>query len=435
MRYSKMWLSCFLIVIMLICSVDIGFAVNEDISNSVNMSEEDELALENGFSKSVSNSEKSKINVLEDIETEPSETDSEQSEETLDNWELGLVFYDSTVDSGKTPLTEINWDASDGGYGTGESRVITVQINYKNTNTVKTYQPGDLKIKIDGLLKEATIEMGKTIILKDFDASFAVGANDSTHTGYDWNASIKYVKKYISGVGYKNGPIDNIIFTNAITIEEKTNLEGSIQIIYNITPKSENPERFEDICIHSFNTDLQAMLNDNTHSNIAHFKYKRTYSHKWEQLIYNVRKTASIPMSLDNIADSVDNANDYYWIKYNLNYNQNQTQYSISYPYIKAENMVFKDAIPNNCIVLDEKGQKLISDNDVYAIPAKSWINDNQYIYVANPKNIYKDDNLIISNTVELFGTYENETEEKLLGTAITTINLAEFEFKYNGDL
>ena len=155
MRYSKMWLSCFLIVIMLICSVDIGFAVNEDISNSVNMSEEDELALENGFSKSVSNSEKSKINVLEDIETEPSETDSEQSEETLDNWELGLVFYDSTVDSGKTPLTEINWDASDGGYGTGESRVITVQINYKNTNTVKTYQPGDLKIKIDGLLKEA----------------------------------------------------------------------------------------------------------------------------------------------------------------------------------------------------------------------------------------------------------------------------------------
>ena len=39
------------------------------------------------------------------------------TENENDNWELGLVFYDSSVDNGKTALTEINWDASDGGYG------------------------------------------------------------------------------------------------------------------------------------------------------------------------------------------------------------------------------------------------------------------------------------------------------------------------------
>ena len=59
--------------------------------------------------------------------------DDETGEILLDNWELGVVFYDSTVDNGKTPLTEINWDASDNSYSYGTQRVITVQINYKNS--------------------------------------------------------------------------------------------------------------------------------------------------------------------------------------------------------------------------------------------------------------------------------------------------------------
>lgn len=29
-------------------------------------------------------------------------------EVSLDNWEISTSFYDSTVDEGKTPLTEIN---------------------------------------------------------------------------------------------------------------------------------------------------------------------------------------------------------------------------------------------------------------------------------------------------------------------------------------
>ena len=68
-----------------------------------------------------------------------------------DNWELSTVFYDSTIDNGQTPLTEINWDASDGGYDTGEARTITVQINYKNTNIIRDYEVNSLKIVIDRL--------------------------------------------------------------------------------------------------------------------------------------------------------------------------------------------------------------------------------------------------------------------------------------------
>ena len=70
--------------------------------------------------------------------------EEERPEELVDNWSLDVVFYDSTVDNGKTPLTEINWDASDGSYKDGTPRVITVQINYKNTSVVTTYAPGNL---------------------------------------------------------------------------------------------------------------------------------------------------------------------------------------------------------------------------------------------------------------------------------------------------
>ena len=54
----------------------------------------------------------------------------------LDNWEISTVFYDSTVNNGKTPLTEINWDS----VTRDEKRSIKVQIKYKNTNTQKDYR-------------------------------------------------------------------------------------------------------------------------------------------------------------------------------------------------------------------------------------------------------------------------------------------------------
>ena len=72
---------------------------------------------------------------------------NEEDEPTEDGWELSLVFYDSTVDGGTTPLQEINWDASSTAYNVANSRTITVQINYKNTNTVTEYEPGTLEIR------------------------------------------------------------------------------------------------------------------------------------------------------------------------------------------------------------------------------------------------------------------------------------------------
>ena len=172
-------------------------------------------------------------------EIEPSETD---------NWELGLVFYDSTVNDGKTPLTEINWDASDGGYGYGESRVITVQINYRNTNAITTYQPDELAITIPNLVYNASSNIGNSPY---WDVTIVVGANDSNHSRYNWN-----FKTGVSPTTLQK----TFTFTNANIIEEKSNFEGSIQIVYTITPAKETPENYLDECIHSYLKTLQASL-------------------------------------------------------------------------------------------------------------------------------------------------------------------------------
>lgn len=173
---------------------------------------------------------------------------------SLDNWEISTVFYDSTVDGGVTPLTEINWDASDGSYKEGETRVITIQINYKNTNTIKTYAPGDLEIHIPNLSCKYSPGLAQ---YANWDANLIVGANDNTHTGYEWN---------FKGIEYEGGYYSlkertkTLIFTNANTIEAGTNFEGSIQITYTITPSDETPEEWNDDCIHNLKATIQAAL-------------------------------------------------------------------------------------------------------------------------------------------------------------------------------
>ena len=187
--------------------------------------------------------------------------DDETGEVLMDNWELSTVFYDSTVDTGVTPLTEIVWDASDGSYWNAPSRVITVQINYKNDSAVTTYQAGELEISIPNIAYNAGGNKGANLSIKT-----TVGANDATHTGYDW--TVKSVGEYY-------------VFTNTNIIEEKTNFEGSIQIVYEITPYREydlfrdgdnhmiydipdyqfiEHEWFMDECTHRHKLTLQACL-------------------------------------------------------------------------------------------------------------------------------------------------------------------------------
>ena len=117
-------------------------------------------------------SSEEKLNNEISLQNDTSEENGEES--STDNWELGLVFYDSTVDNGKTPLTSIDWNASDGGYEEGTPRVITVQINYKNTNAVTTYAPGELEINIPNLIYNTTSNTDNSPLWKSTDRKSVV---------------------------------------------------------------------------------------------------------------------------------------------------------------------------------------------------------------------------------------------------------------------
>lgn len=406
-------------------------ATSAEVATDSNASEDTSIS---DISSNDIDSSEEKLNNEISLQSDNTEEDGE--EPSTNNWELGLVFYDSTVDNGKTPLTSIDWDASDDGYGTGTPRVITVQINYKNTNAVTTYNPGDLSIEIPNLAWGKVDGYGASAITYGFNnaqltSQTTVGANDSSHSGYDWN--------FVGSLSNQN-----YRFTNAITIEETANFEGSIKIVYNITPQGEvdstnatnRIEQGEDECFHEYSLALKATLKDICESNKILFNYQRTYTHPWQKRPYKITKTAHKINSLDGLGE---NAEDYIWVKYRIGAIY-QAYDSFSYPYMNAKGIYVKDSFPEGCVVYKSGVlQDPIKDND-YEITGTNYRSDNSNyleICVGYPKSIYNDENnnLIVTNHAEKWGTYPLETTAEKLAEADVTINLQDFEFSYSGNL
>ncbi|NBI88160.1 hypothetical protein D3Z47_19010 [Lachnospiraceae bacterium] len=234
----------------------------ENEENSLPIEEEDtsnEVSLQNDTTEE--DSEQRLAVERSSVEEEPAPTD---------NWELSTVFYDSTVNNGRTPLTEINWDASDGSYKEGTPRVITEQITYKNSNIKNNYAPGELSISIPNLIYNASQNKDGSPY---WQTSVVVSANEPSRTGFDWT--------FMDGKTAPSEKQETYYFFNDIPFEEKTNFEGTIQITYTITPKAESGgtinnvigslypnvehpndyiEGYENSCIHEYNTQINASL-------------------------------------------------------------------------------------------------------------------------------------------------------------------------------
>ena len=266
-----------------------------------------------------------KINLFDSSVKKLNLNEGTEVEVPLDNWELSTIFFDSTVDDGNTPLTEINWDASDGSYKEGETRIITMQINYKNTSTITSYNIGDLQIVVPNLIFNSDdSQLSKLVV---------IGANDDTHSGFDWNYSIE--------IEENDKNVDDLVeaslftFTNNIEIEEMINFEGSIQIIYTLTPKN-YCHRYEEEYTASLNKSFSATLNKSITSNKVSFNYLRNYIHPWQKNTATLDKMASKISSYDGMPN---NASDYIWVKYNFDI------YSLGrddYPYIAFDSYKIK---------------------------------------------------------------------------------------------
>ena len=248
-----------LAALMIFTSVPV-YAVN-DISTGTNTeisteTEESTSEIISDGTEETNGSSEIEETEIQNIEDRPTVfLDGEDDLEETDNWELSTVFYDSTVNDSTTPLTSIDWDASDGSYKEGSPREIVVQITYKNTNAVTTYMPGDLKITIPNLAFNASNA--------NLNTEITVGANDDNHVGYDWDF-VNHYSKITSGtiVDYNlpSSSMSHFIFENAKKFDEKSNFQGSIQITYKFTPKEESPEAGAENCFHSLNSTQEAIL-------------------------------------------------------------------------------------------------------------------------------------------------------------------------------
>ena len=425
-------------------SENINETLSEEISSSEIISSETEISSE------ISLSENTSTEIISD-EYAINSISEEISDETLtDNWELELVFYDSAVDNGNTPLTYIDWDASDGGYSDEYTRTIRMQIKYRNTQAVTTYEVGTLKITVPNLIYLAHNHLLET--------SWDVAANNSSSSGRQWTL--------VSDSA--NYAVKDLVFTNNIVLEEKSNFEGTIQIFYTITSVGESTntgngirsaiENYEDECTHSLYKEEVAVLEDFNGNELAKsksavFDYTRTYIHPWKKNTYTITETASKLSSYDGMGSDAEK---YYWVAYNIKDTTLRYNRPIGYPYINLSKKTYPNHyyyidIPDDCVVYDSNFNLLNVDNEsgMYKLKIVTYRpvdmqtgtisidGSHGKIFVGYPRETYNEanGNLIINNPIDMYGVYDNNTEYEYLASTDISINLTEYEFEYDGEL
>ena len=373
-------------------------------------------------------------NVPVEEPVEPSVETATPSE--TDNWSLDLVFYDSTVDGGKTPIKNIDWDASNLHYSKDENRIITVQVNYKNTNSLKAYKPGSIRISIPNL--------ASNIRVKNVKAEISGSVNDSMNSGYVWN--------YISGDTISSsGNIETLFFENNIGFDEGTNFEGSFQIKYSLTSLGEdytdiNDEKYSNECIESINKDISVLLSSSDlvyKTESVLFKYYRKYNHPWYKYEFVISEEAKKLNSYDGLGS---NSSNYIWVNFNIKdntaYEENAFN-STDYPHIMLKhNMDYYTYvnIPEGCILYDWNMNLVNKDESsgLYKLVRQTTsVNNfkNYNIYVGYPKSVYNGDNLTVSNKIYLCGNYANESQYSLLNFYEDSVDLSKYDINYEGEL
>ena len=356
----------------------------------------------------------------------------------LDNWEISTVFYDSTVNDGKTPLTEINWVEPEDNKD-GATRTIIVQINYKNTNVTNEYHPRSLKISLPNILSHyRDANWNVTNGWSDrTNSTMTIGANDLDHSGYEWT-----FKNGKTRASYSDSVLE---FYNTNLIEKHANLEGSIQIQYSLTPQKEQStynsfpyvESYDDECIHSFEENIKAKLrivdSYEIEANDLNFSYYKKYIHPWTKMEYSIKEEISKPLGYDNLIET-DN---YYWVKYDFSINdQYNWVYTYRYyPNITADKLVIKNNFLTDVLILDSSYNKIEPDeenNYSFKINGYSSSQDppryKTYIFVGYPKHYFDDESKYsISNKVDLYVKFLNGEEYEYQSTDTVSFDLRDY--------
>ena len=358
----------------------------------------------------------------------------ELAEINPDDWNLELLFFDNTINNGKDPIVDEKWLIGESSKIDTYSRIITMQINYKNENIDRAYEPGELQIVVPNPLNNVKISN------QNISVTTTVGANGASYNSYAWDYN------------YTTYKTSDFVFTNHDTLEVNANIEGSIQVVYTVNSNKESyAEEFDDSCTHMIDeSGLKAVMNGVAESNVASFEYSRTYNHPWTKSNYNINTSVYKIQSYDGLGE---NADQYIWVKYryygsstsssNMNYStRSYNSTSTNQQIIGLSSFRVDTVFPEGIKVMNGSGTILEHDqNYVYNMPDSARASTcgssvNCYeIFVGYPKAIY---NVAagtnrIQNIVQLDGVYASETAEGTLATRQVDIDLSQFEFSYTG--
>ncbi len=334
-----------------------------------------------------------------------------------ENWNIQLVMYDRSSDTPNDAITEFTWNAVD----VNETKQLCMQINYACT-TNKGYKPGEIEIKIPGIAKDSFSEYYRTRYLSDDDFQYTIAADKigDTQKKYDWS--------------YDYSTQDNVyIFKNNKVINENEHFEGTIQILYNLNPRFRVKTDLE------FKVKIMENIEDASEkiaveSNVCKFHYTSI------KKIYSLTNGSAVAPKTDytKIEDILD---DYYWVRYSFGVSRNHNGILKAYDnngilVTDRNSSCIKEILQDECVLYDANLNKIEAEenNIYYYLNPSTSLSNPTYYYVGYPKYKYNDGDKI-TNTVELWGRYEDEEEFQKLSEKSQTISLVDFDFEYTGKL
>ena len=363
-----------------------------------------------------------------------------------DQWNFSISWYDNLAEEGQKEFTEYSWDAVD----EDDIRSVVMQINYANNNVVTSYNKGELKIKIPYFMEAyqgyyfnpSEVTAGSVddgwdwdyYLEKDFEIPegiFPEGFDINDESTYpEWNVMTE--EQYMILLQWEAAPC-NIVLVNNTPISKGQQFKASLQVAYQLDPAYLYKE---------YDTSTSVTL-ENTEGIIAtsnEIKFNFTSN----EATYTLTKTPTKIKSYDGLPE---NAADYIWVKWDIKISYKDgvrrfqdTKGGSIQPLLPQRayderSLYFVEHIEDeNILVFDAQYNPLTIENGTVKIT--NFANHEQYdntrgayVYIGYPKETYKEAK--VSNTVDAYGIYWDNTENSQLGTYTTTISSADYDFIY----
>lgn len=405
---------------------------NSEMTSSGNESTDETSNVESS-EKSESTSEEISSETDQSQETDQSEISSDESlnilsiddegeEEInpLDGWTIDLKLYDQDENNGLNGVDDLTWEVNpplgeyNENYKETETKTIHMQINYNNNHAIKDYEPGELSFVVPNL--------GYNVSTSKVSVAITNGANDSSHTGYEWNFT-GYDKEMNKTYSSPSQDVAYMVFSNANKIEAQTTCEGSIKITYKFTSNTISPSPTLDETIYSFEKNFNSQLM----TNFTNYKYS------FRSLLNDIEDE-----EIEKIKDELDydnTVNDYYNQIDNIEKQiselvknlENSFTADTNTPFITSPN--YPDKYPNNMSEKTYYDDISVEENNiVLKFTSDSKLESSPDYIIVTDNNTGKQIDKINGNTLSSQKIFVYETNNIRLG--YHSDSSAQYQFK-----